>query len=233
MNNKLTIAAVTAALGAATLGWTTGASAFPHIDFWHMPASGVAGMNRAGAGGLYGTGGAQDHGILCSHCHIEADGNIDFTLTASPAFQSAGGVDAYVPGQRYTITVTMTGGDLRGPSGRSINGMALAIEDANGQTTGRFITDSGTDSQSCPANAFNGDRRMVPAGSTTFVSHDCHAVLSTGLDDQTSWTFDWVAPAAGAGDLNMFVAVVDGNTLGDSSLGDDVVERVLPLHEGS
>ncbi len=217
-----------AAVVVGLLGWSSPATAYPDLRYWHMPAAGVAGTNRAGAGGLYGTGGRTDYGIRCSHCHTGAEGLIDFTLDVTPNFGSAGGDDVYTPGQRYTITVTMTG-EHRRTERDNANGMALAIEDASGAVAGRYITDSGLDSASC--QRATPDEAGLPRGSTTAVYGDCHAVLPVTTYNATSWTFDWVAPPRGAGDLTMFVAVVDGDTLGDSSLHDDVVERAVPLRE--
>src|SRR5262245_39341153 len=84
-------------------------SAFPFTRSWHEPAAGRAGINRAGAGGRYGTGGRTDRGIKCSNCHIKGEGKIGMTLAATPPFVRVGADDKYVPGQRYTITVSMTG----------------------------------------------------------------------------------------------------------------------------
>src|SRR5436190_18711204 len=82
--------------------------AFPFNKSWHEAAWGVAGTNRAGAGGYYGTGGKQDKGIKCSHCHIKAAGTtstIGATVTATPPFVVAGNDTKYVPGQAYVITI--------------------------------------------------------------------------------------------------------------------------------
>jgi hypothetical protein len=230
---QMTIATILSLLfvGTAGVGY-----AFPTTPYWHMPASGDAGVNRAGGEGLYGTGGAQDLGIRCSHCHIDGEGLIDFQLSAMPAFDDVGGEDGYVPGRRYTITIRMTGEHLRpGTTMNNMNGMALAIEDASGRRAGRFIADAGQDTNSCPRNDpySGGGHPPVPAGRTTFMYGDCHAVLPLPHMGLTAWTFDWIAPAAGAGDLSMFVAVVDGDTGAESSLDDDVVERTVPLRESA
>jgi hypothetical protein len=234
----MTTAATAAAIALGTTALITGSVlAFPFTSSWHQPASGetsVQPRNRAGAEGLYGTGGRADLGIRCSHCHIKGQGRIDFTLAAQPAFAKVGGEDAYVPGQQYTITITMTGEHRgTGPGGSNMNGMALAIENAAGQKSGTFIADAGQSSASCPANDpyLNVPNVQLPAGRTTFLYGDCHGVLFLPHQDLIAWTFDWIAPAAGSGDLTMFVAVVDGDTAGSSSLDDDVVERALPLQE--
>jgi hypothetical protein len=220
---------------AISTAMATFASAMPFTRSWHESASGVAGENRAGAGGIYGTGGRTDYGIRCSHCHVEGEGDIDVSISASPAFGSTGGELTYTPGARYRVTVRMTG-EHRGPdtSGANQNGMAATIEDASGRVAGRFIADAGQDSASCPASdPYPGGTSTEPSSATTFLYGDCHGVLPLTRDGLTAWTFDWIAPSAGAGDLTFFVGVVDGDTGGESSLEDDTVERAIPLREGS
>ncbi len=206
-------------------------SAFPFNKSWHEKSTGIAtgGMNRAGGQGRYGTGGRTDRGIKCSHCHIKGPGLITMSLTPVPAFTKKNGDDAYTPGTRYTITVQLTNEQKSAGLMNNKNLFALAIENASGQRAGRYITDSGQDSQTCSlANPF----ATSPAGKTTFVYGDCHAVLALDFPRLTQWTFDWVAPAAGAGDLTMFVGMVDGNSDGESSLDDDTLERAIPLRQG-
>jgi hypothetical protein len=169
---------------------------------------------------------------------------IGINVTAVPAFVVAGNDTKYVPGQTYTITIAMTGQHLGGGKGandptstmNNKNGMAAAIENANGQRAGRFVADAGQDTNSCPAtNPYPGGPGTgsgAPVGMTTFMYGDCHAVLP--LDHQliSSWKFNWTAPAAGAGDLTLFIGMVDGDTGGESSLDDDVLEKSIPLKEG-
>jgi hypothetical protein len=217
-------------MGAILVAGSAAVSAFPTPRSWHEPATGRAGTNRAGGAGRYGTGGRTDKGIKCSHCHIKGEGKIGMTLAANPPFVKVGGDDKYVPGQRYTITVAMTGEHRSpGPTNNG-NGMAATIENASGQRAGRFIADAGQDSMACPvANPYP---TTPPAGKTTFLYGDCHGVLPLNFMGLTQWQFDWVAPAAGAGDLTIFVGMVDGNAGGDSSLDDDTLERAIPLREG-
>jgi hypothetical protein len=213
--------------------------AFPFNRSWHESATGVAGTNRAGAGGLYGTGGRTDKGVKCSHCHVKGEGKIGVNVTANPAFPMASGELKYVPGQRYVITVQLTGehrgggGATPGPTNNK-NGMAVTIEDAGGKRAGHYIADAGQDSNACPQqNPYPGGTGAVsPTGKTTFMYGDCHGVLSLDHKALTQWTFTWDAPASGAGDLKMFVGVVDGNTEGESSLDDDTAERAITLRQG-
>jgi len=225
----------------ATLALCGVAMAFPRNNSWHTAAWGDRATVRGEGGGIYGTGGQSDSGIHCSGCHVStrigsctdpSTGLIDFNLTASPSFGSvAGGDSSYVAGRRYQITLTMTGEHLG--DGTDQNGMAATVEDASGNVVGRFITDSGADSASCTTDLPVGMTSHEGPG-TTFVYGDCHGVLSV-IDQfspkRTRWVFDWVAPAAGAGDLSLYVAMVDGDTEGLNSTCDDTVERVIPLVE--
>jgi hypothetical protein len=232
-------------LGAGALASSIAVVAMPFNKSWHEASWGVAGTNRAGAGGIYGTGGRQDKGIKCSHCHIKAAGatsQISMTVTASPAFVVSGNDTKYVPGTKYTITVALNGEALGGDtandpsSTNNKNGMAATIENASGQRAGRFVADAGQDTNSCPAaNPYPGGLGTgsgSPPTKTTFMYGDCHGVLPLDRKQLTSWTFDWYAPAAGAGDLTLYIGMVDGNTEGESSLDDDATERTFPLKEG-
>lgn len=218
-------------VGMVIVAGSAAVSAFPASRSWHEPATGRAGVNRAGAGGRYGTGGRTDKGIKCSHCHIKGEGKIGMTLAASPAFVKVAGEDGYVPGLRYTITIAMTGEHRNPGPTNNANGMAATVENASGKRAGRLIADAGQDSMACPT-ADPYAATPLPAGRTTFLYGDCHGVLPLHHMGLTQWRFDWVAPPAGAGGLTIFVGMVDGNAGGDSSLDDDTAERTFPLREG-
>jgi hypothetical protein len=231
MKRTMTIWSITLA---SILALTAVVAAFPFNKSWHESSTGVAGQNRAGAGGIYGTGGRSDKRIKCSHCHIKGEGMIGMTMTANPPFGTVNNESKYTPGTRYTITLAMTGEHKNPGTMNNKNSMAATIENASGQRAGRFIADAGQDSNTCPtANPYPGGTGPVsPAGKTTFMYGDCHGVLPLELPHLTSWTFDWVAPATGAGDLTLYIGMVDGDTDGSSSLKDDTLERSIPLHEG-
>lgn len=231
-------------VGTAIVASTAVTIAFPFNKSWHEAAWGSASTNRAGAGGYYGTGGRKDKGIKCSHCHILAPGvqsSIGVTVTTTPAFVVSGNDTKYVPGQTYMVTIALTGEHLGGGKGsndptsmNNKNSMAATIENANGQRAGRFVADSGQDTNACPAqNPYPGAPGPVsPVGMTTFMYGDCHGVLPLQHSKLTSWRFTWYAPAAGAGDLTLYIGMVDGDTDGHSSLDDDVLEKSIPLKEG-
>ncbi len=200
-------------------------TAFPKMKWWHSASDT---NSDAGAGGIYATGSTQDWGIKCSHCHIDSEGLIDADFSYSPALMDIGGEPAYVPGQRYTITIDMIGEHL-GETDDNTNGVNVVIEDASGNTAGDYISDSGVDSMNCPTSAPDDKDGSV---NTTYVYGDCHGVIFAGLRPLTRWTFDWVAPSAGTGEVTVFYGMVDGNTEDVTSLEDDVKEGTIKILEG-
>lgn len=224
--------AIVSIVGACIVIPAAVASAFPFGRSWHDRADGNQSNNgRAGAGGLYGMGSAMDRGITCSHCHIKAAGQIGTTITPTPAWGTVNGSSAYKPGQKYSITVAMTG-EHRGlnQGNNNLNGMAITVEDQAGKVKGVFESDTMpvVSSAACPANY----PMQNPTTGTTYLYGDCHGVIYIPRPNATSWTYSWTAPAAGTGALTMYYGVVDGDADGKSSLDDDVKMGTLKLVEG-
>jgi hypothetical protein len=142
------------------------------------------------------------------------------------------GSSAYKPGQKYSITVTMTG-EHKGLNQmmNNLNGMAITIEDASGKPKGIFESDTSpvVKSDACPA-AY--PAAPGPATGTTYLYGDCHGVIFIPRTNTTTWTYSWTAPAAGTGPLTVFYGVVDGDANGKSSLDDDVKMGTVKLVEG-
>ncbi len=211
---------------------SAGAMAFPFGKSWHGAADGTQSTGgRAGAGGIYGTGGALDFYTTCGSCHIKSAGLIDVTVVPTPAWNKVQNLDAYKPGQVYSITVNMVGEHLGLNQGNdNLNGMAVTIEDQGGKAQGVLVSDTNppVSSASCPASYPAQD----PASGTTYLYGDCHGVFFIPRANTTSWTFSWTAPSAGTGKLSIFYGVVDGDHHGSSSLGDDVKMGVVKLEEG-
>jgi hypothetical protein len=248
-NNKLVcLAAFGAALGVSAHAGVT--YAFPQHKLLIAKAAGPSGVAsagglRPGADGIFYTGGAQDFGMKCSHCHIDdqhQQGSIGVQVVPSPAWEDVSGSEGYAPGTTYTITVNLTGAHLGNISNNDgdENAFALTIEDGNGKLAGVLEANVGgkSDATACK-NGTAADPLVVPpkptAGQTTVILGDCHAVVSTehpaSAAARTSWNFKWTAPAAGTGDVTIFVGAVDGDHEGKSSLGDDVVEASIVLKE--
>ncbi len=205
--------------------------------WWDAPES----MNP-GSGGIFGTGGAHDHGITCAHCHVDNDpqqSRIDLTFTFTPPLGSAGGKVTYAPGQRYQVDVALTG-EYLGISGCAqyqshTNNFAATFEtDAGQQTVGILETD-GTPrliSTSCPT-----DYPSPPPPATTGIYRDCAVVFGAGPQGETipgltAWRFFWTAPAAGTGGVTMYWGGVDGNC-DMMSMKDAVKTGKLALADGS
>jgi hypothetical protein len=232
MNRWMLVSALSLAAAASLV--SAGVRAFPNSREWQAPVT----DQRPGCGDIYATGGAQDHGITCAHCHTNdknQQGHIDFSITPSPAWDKVGGQDAYKPGQTYAMTVTMSKagsaspGDNLGSPGlnNNINGFTLTVEDANGTPQGTLRSDATPGS--CPPTAPNVDA-MMP-NKTTYAYGTCRAISSLSQPQViTQWTFSWKAPAA-AGDLVIYYGAVDGDG-GKTSFGDDVKVGNKKLKQG-
>ena len=216
----------------------TRARAWNGPGMWLEPADGSpppwSNMRaHAGGGGVFGTGGAGDHFIQCSHCHIKPKGVIDASIIATPPWTGS----RYAPGQRYKVTVKLVGEKL-GTPGKNINQFASTFEDANGKAIG--VLESDTGQSQAPGKCPLGPPKVTSG--TTVLHTDCRVVISAFGDAEnqaganlTEWTFFWTAPPAGTGQVNLYTGVGDGDggaTTGLSSLDDDVKNVILRLNEG-
>jgi hypothetical protein len=229
----LSVAAVLCLSAMAAMFAPKPATAFPAMHYWHLAASGETNnnQNRAGADGLYGSGGPHDFGIQCVDCHIDAPGNVDLAFDFAPTLGTSGNDATYSPGQTYVVTVTMTGESLTNPNNPNMdtNLFVATFEDDGGNVMGSLTSDTpNNSSMNCPPTWPSG----VPNG-TTFVYGDCHGILAVQGTKLTQWTFSWQAPGAGAGNVTMWYGGVDGDTSGDSSQHDDTVQGSLFMIEGS
>ncbi|MFO0595000.1 MAG: choice-of-anchor V domain-containing protein [Myxococcaceae bacterium] len=190
-------AAVCVAASGAALAWDGN-------KLWEEPTTGPI----SGGAGIWGVGGKQDKGITCAHCHVGGQGRVGLGLAFVPAL---GANDAYVPGQRYAITATLTGQWLGrgfqtcGQYLMSMNGMGAAFEFPDGRVAGVIESDNAQSAASCPQTVAD------QLTGTTITWKRCHAVVGGNREDLTTWTFAWTAPAAGSGPVTLFWGVVDGN----------------------
>lgn len=143
-----------------------------------------------------------------SGCHAtnpaaDRDGMISTTIPAS----------GYIPGETYTITIGTSEGAV------SKWGFQATVQNATGDLQGSYILTNTTETQ------------LATQGTNTnrYVTHKA-AGNTTTTPGSKSWSFDWVAPAAGTGDVNFYCAVnaANGN---NSPSGDIILKDVLTVAE--
>jgi hypothetical protein len=103
----------------------------------------------------------------------------------------------YIPGESYTITATGT------HSGVGKFGLEVTAEDNSDAKTGTFIVTNSEENK-----LTNNDQA---------ITHKSGGTTPNG--DMKTWTFDWIAPAEGTGDVTFYgafnAANGNGNTQGD------------------
>jgi hypothetical protein len=191
-------------------------------DLWYAEAT----ADSPGGGGIIGTGGGHDYGVKCSHCHVERPTtSLAFGMQFSPALLGTTNDPIYAPGQRYTITASMTNATLGtscpDPYGKNVDNFAAAFEDVNGAAVGVLESDTGGIATSCPQTV-----PMPDDPGTTAITKDCKVVFSKGTENVQTYTFYWTAPTTG--DVNIFWGAVDGDCL-MMSMEDAVVEGTMVL----
>ena len=158
-----------------------------------------------GGGGIIGTGGAHDHGIKCTDCHVERKTeNLMLDLAFAPMLVN----NAYTPGTRYTITAKLTGALLAAAScptngGKNNDGFAASFEDDTGANVGMLAADDGQSAPSCTLSS------PPPSSGTTALDGDCKVIFSLGKENTTTWTFSWTAPTSGK--VHIYYGAVDGD----------------------
>lgn len=188
---------------------------------WYRPAD----ADDPGGGGILGTGGAHDHGIKCTDCHVERSTEaVTFTLGFAPALPMASGETTFVPGQVYTVTARLAGAALTTAGCTDMDGFAASFEDDAGAAAGALASDSGQTSTSCAT--LNADTDP----GTTALNGDCKVIFARKkANDQ--WTFTWRAPTAGA--VHIHWGSVDGNcdmmSMKDAAVSGSTTLRTPPV----
>jgi len=142
----------------------------------------------------------------CHLCHLDNpvnDRDGEVILSGVPP--------AYVPGERYPITVTLHRDGLRR------GGFEIAVRFASGRNKGRQAGSWTPQDQLV---------QLIPGAvdkALTFVQHNLMGsrVSETGMN---TWTVEWTAPAAPAGPVQFNVAANASNN-DDSPLGDYIYLR--------
>lgn len=161
--------------------------------------------NEGGGAGFYFTGSPRWKGYNCRICHVDSAGEISFSISSTPPELFADNV--WTPGATYQIAVRLEGEHNK----RKTNPNAFLAE---------LLADDLT-----AVGTFSG-RDLQPVRDTPGV------IAGRAEQDQTEWSFELLAPGAGAGRLSLYLAGVDGNGAGvegdadeelqTDALGDDV-----------
>ena len=141
-------------------------------------------------------------GVTCTQCH-------GGTATMQAGWISSNiPASGYVPGQNYTITATAT------HTGASLFGFELTAESASAGKVGGLIATNTSENQLL--------------GNGNAITHTSAGTTASG--NSRSWTFDWMAPAAGSGDVTFYAAFNAANGNGTTS-GDVIYTSTLAVQE--
>jgi hypothetical protein len=167
-------------------------------------ASNVAIANTSGSQGGY-TGSISD-GKTCGTsggCH--GGGAVDQAMITSDI-----PVTGYVPGEDYTVTITIT------QSGITKFGFEATAEDALGNQVGAITGGSGVN--------------VIGTGGGT--GHATHSASSTSGTGVKSWSFTWTAPAFGTGAVTIYGSGNAANS-GNNTTGDQIYKDAQTFNEVS
>ncbi|NOX47044.1 MAG: T9SS type A sorting domain-containing protein [Chlorobi bacterium] len=141
------------------------------------------------------SGSPGDNGVTCTQCHGGSATDQEDWLTSNiPA-------TGYVPGETYTITAAGS------HAGAARFGFEATAEDSGNAKTGTFIITNDVE------NRFTNDDAAVTHKSTG----------TTPNGDSKSWSFDWIAPQAGTGEVGFYAAFNAAN--GNGSPSGDVIYK--------
>jgi len=148
-------------------------------------------------------GAPADNNNTCarSGCHSGTAGTRDGMITTN--IPSSG----YVPGQLYTVTVSIT------EAGISKWGFQITPQTSSGAMQGTWSLEEPT---------------RTKIVSTKYVTHTTAG--NGGASGSTSWNIRWTAPAAGSGDVDFYAAVMASNGNGSTS-GDQIFKDNLTVSE--
>lgn len=147
-------------------------------------------MNMSGAP-IKMTGSPGD-GNNCTSCHLGSASNRSNVITTN--IPSSG----YVPGNTYTITVSIT------EAGINRFGFELSPQNAAGDQLGTFTVTDATNTQ------------LVGQG-----KYLTHKLSGTSGNGSASWSADWTAPSAGTGNVTFYAALNAAN--GNNSESGDMI----------
>ena len=148
--------------------------------------------------------GSPSDGVTCakSGCHAGTASAQDNMITSN--IPAAG----YIPGQTYTITVSIT------QAGISKFGFSISPQNSSGAVLGSLVITNTAQTQ------------LKNVGHQ-YVTHTSGGNAGTG---SKTWSFDWIAPTVGTGAVPFYAAVNATNANGTSS-GDQIYTDVYTVEE--
>ena len=177
---------------------------------WHAADAYLESPNQGGGGAAFFVGSPRQKGYDCTICHVDADRAVSIDLASEPADLAAG---RYRPGTRYRIDLGLVGEHRGGGSLSNPNAFMAEIVTEDMAALGGY--------QGSPDVL-----RVIDGG---------RVIGARGVGDETTWSFEWIAPEEDVGPLTLHVGLVDGDGAGDASasrtdpLGDDVALLALRL----
>ena len=114
----------------------------------------------------------------------------------------------YIPGETYTVTLTVSS------IGRNEFGFSVSPQFSGGATAGTMIASTGTQ--------LNGSGR--------YLTHTAAGTIESSPNTRV-WTFDWIAPQAGSGDV-VFYAAFNASNNNNANTGDLIFNSNLSIFEG-
>jgi len=114
----------------------------------------------------------------------------------------------YIPGETYTVTLTVSS------IGRNEFGFSVSPQFSDGLTAGTMIASSGTQ--------LNGSGR--------YLTHTSAGTIESSPNTRV-WTFNWIAPQAGSGDV-VFYAAFNASNNNNANTGDLIFNSNLSIFEG-
>lgn len=144
----------------------------------------------------------------CTQCH----GGALNPNNATTLINSLGLTNGYTPGQTYTISAAISG-----TSSSKIGFEVTAERDLNNAKAGSFVITDASRTKSLLSN--------------TSVTHNGIAGC-TAVSGSNAWTFDWVAPTAGTGDVT-FYGVFNATNSNFATSGDEVYTATFTVNENT
>lgn len=159
-------------------------------------------------GGPAGLTGAPSEGT-CLNCH---SGSALNSGPGSVSISLAGGATTYVPGNTYAVTVTVT------EAAKTKFGFQATVLNGSNIFTGLMNTSSSA-----------GRVGLSSQNGRSYANHNSSSAVSA-TSGSNSWTFNWVAPAAGTGTVR-FYASGNATNANSGSGGDKIYTTSLAITE--